>query len=322
MNSFVYKIDEWTSAEYLSELQASAREQRPTLYQAKKNIKTKSQTYIISENFNQPIEYRPIIKFSTTTAVFDVTMKLIDSTSRSEIIRKSSWGLNVEEVSKYSKNLSKINLKKATRTEVHNIKDILQPTTDNNPFGTKPILILEKLPFNIYSNEYLVYTGSDNVIFENKNYIGLNKTIVPLYPFDNILKFSILEKGGFLGSQIYDLNGLKNLKLSIKSDENNLEFDVYKDSDENEFDLGKVVFKIPKTKYNDLRKINSLGYNIFYINGIDDSENRIIIYSGIFLPYDSSQNVRNLESSFSFLKSKNHLKIKKLKRYQKNQRKK
>lgn len=38
MNSFVYKIDEWTSAEYLSELQASAREQRPTLYQGEQKF--------------------------------------------------------------------------------------------------------------------------------------------------------------------------------------------------------------------------------------------------------------------------------------------
>ncbi len=264
-----------------------------------KNIKTKSQTYIITENFNQPIEYRPIIKFSTTTAVIDVTMKLIDNTNGAQIVRKSSWGINVENISKYSRNLSKINLRKALRTEVHNIKDILQPTISNNPFGTKPILILEKLPFNIYSNDYNVYTGPDNVTFERNNWMGLNKIIVPLYPFDNILKFSILEKGGFLGYQVYDLNRVVNLKLVIKSDEKVLEFDVYRDSDENEFELGKVVFKVPKVKYNELKKINLLGYNIFYITGIDEFENKIIIYSGLFLPYDSDQNVRKLESDFS-----------------------
>lgn len=264
-----------------------------------KNIKTKSQTYVITENFNQPIEYRPIIKFSTTTAVIDVTMKLIDNISGSAISRKSSWGINVEDVSKYSRNLSKINLKKASKTEVFNIKDILQPTTSNDPFGTKPILVLEKMPFNIYSNNYYAYTGSDNVVFENKNWIGLNKIAVYMYPFDNILKFSILEKGGFLGYQVYDFNRLTDIKLIIKSDEKSLEFDVYKDSDENEFDLGKVVFKIPKSKYNDLRKINLLGYNIFYITGLNENGDRDIIYSGLFTPYDSDTNVRKLESDFA-----------------------
>jgi hypothetical protein len=264
-----------------------------------KNIKTKSQTYVITENFNQPIEYRPIIKFSTTTAVIDVTMKLIDNTSGSVISRRSSWGINVENISKYSRNLSKLNLRKATKTEVFNIKDILQPTTSNDPFGTKPILILEKLPFNLYSNDYYAYTGPDNVVFEKKNWIGLNKIVISLYPFDNILKFSILEKGGFLGYQIYDLNKVTNIKLVIKSDDKILEFDVYKDSDENEFELGKVVFKIPKTKYNDLRKINSIGYNIFYITGLNENEDRDIIYSGLFIPYDSDVNVRKLESDFA-----------------------
>ncbi len=264
-----------------------------------KNIKTKSQTYVITENFNQPIEYRPIIKFSTTTAVIDVTMKLIDNTNGAQITRKSSWGINPETVSKYSRNLSKINLRKASKTEVYNIKDILQPTVSNNPFGTKPILILEKLPFNVYSNDYYVYTGPDNVVFEKNNWIGLNKIQIPVYPFDNILKFSILEKGGFLGYQVYDLNKVTDLKLCIKADEKNIEFDVYRDSDENEFELGKIVFKIPKVKYNELKKLNLAGYSVFYITGIDESENRLIIYSGIFLPYDADQNVRKLESDFS-----------------------
>lgn len=38
MNSYVYKVDEWTSEEYLQELQTSARKQRPTLYQGEQKF--------------------------------------------------------------------------------------------------------------------------------------------------------------------------------------------------------------------------------------------------------------------------------------------
>ena len=38
MNSYVYKVDEWTSKEYLQELQSSARKQRPTLYQGEQKF--------------------------------------------------------------------------------------------------------------------------------------------------------------------------------------------------------------------------------------------------------------------------------------------
>lgn len=38
MNSYVYKVGEWTSKEYLQELQSSARKQRPTLYQGEQKF--------------------------------------------------------------------------------------------------------------------------------------------------------------------------------------------------------------------------------------------------------------------------------------------
>ena len=38
MNSYVFAVDEWTSKEYLQELQSSARKQRPTLYQGEQKF--------------------------------------------------------------------------------------------------------------------------------------------------------------------------------------------------------------------------------------------------------------------------------------------
>jgi len=262
-----------------------------------KGTKVNSQTYIVNEEFNKPIEYRPILKFSTTTAAIDVTLSLVDSVSGSKMTRKSSIGIIQEDVSKYSKSLSRIDIKKAIKKEVYNIKSIIQSNASNDDFGTKPILVLEKLPFNLFSSEFNISTESNSVLFENKTWLGLNKTLVPIFPFDNILKFSIIEKSG--DSQYpYDLTTIQNLKFTIKSDEKELNFDVYKDSDENQPEIGSVVFRVPLSKYKEIKKANLDGINSFYINGIDQYENRIIIYNGYFMTYDSPSNYRKMNSEF------------------------
>lgn len=262
-----------------------------------KNVKVGSQTYVVNEEFNKPIEYRPILKFSTTTALVEVTLSLVDSVSGVRVSRKSSVGIIQEKVSKYSKSLSRIDIKKAKKKEVYNIKNIIESNVSNDAFGSKPILVLEKLPFTLFSSNFLLFTGSDNIFFEKKAWLGLNRTVVPIYPFDNILKFSILEKEGS-SYYPYDLTTVRNLRFTIKSDLKEMNFDVYRDSDENDPELGHVVFRIPMSKYQEIKKANSDGVTAFYINAIDSSENRIIIYNGFFTPYDSSSNFRKINDAF------------------------
>jgi hypothetical protein len=50
--------------------------------------------------------------------------------------------------------LSKINLKLAKKPEVLNYRDVTVPRVGTENFGTRPILILEKVPFVIYSSSY------------------------------------------------------------------------------------------------------------------------------------------------------------------------
>ena len=83
---------------------------------------------ILTDDFNESIEYRPIIKYSTTTAVIDVEMRMIDAVDDSYIVRKASYGMLQDEVSKYSLRLSKINLKNAFKPKVYNIKNAINPS--------------------------------------------------------------------------------------------------------------------------------------------------------------------------------------------------
>ena len=96
------------------------------------NVRGKTITAEVIDNFNETIEFRPIIKASTTTAIIDVEMRLVDAVSESTITRRASYGMLQDEVSRYSLNLIKINLKNANKPKVYNTKL-------NRPVETKGI---------------------------------------------------------------------------------------------------------------------------------------------------------------------------------------
>jgi hypothetical protein len=141
------------------------------------NVKTKSYTFTVQDDFAEEIEFRPIFKYTTTTAIIDVTLRLININDNSVIERKASYGLlqgggqmmgsqingkittgnksgGGGDISKYSASLSKINLKTAKKPEVINYKEVTVPKVGMENFGTRPLLILEKLPFVIYSSSF------------------------------------------------------------------------------------------------------------------------------------------------------------------------
>jgi len=89
------------------------------------NIRGKTTTVTVHDGFNESVEYRPIIKFSTTTAIIDVEMRLIDSVDESYILRRSSYGMLQDEVSKYSTNMMKINLSNASKPKIYNVKNAI-----------------------------------------------------------------------------------------------------------------------------------------------------------------------------------------------------
>ena len=89
------------------------------------NIRGKTTTVTVHDGFNESIEYRPIIKFSTTTAIIDVEMRLVDSVDDSYILRRASYGMLQDEVSKYSTNMLKINLVNASKPKVYNVKNAI-----------------------------------------------------------------------------------------------------------------------------------------------------------------------------------------------------
>lgn len=122
-----------------------------TMYE--QNVRGKTVTALVTDNFNETIEYRPIIKYSTTTAIIDVEMRLIDAVDDSYIIRRASYGMLQDEVAKYSLNLIKINLKNASKPKIYNIKNSVDPALVgvSNSMGSLKLKKLPPIPAKITS---------------------------------------------------------------------------------------------------------------------------------------------------------------------------
>ena len=294
------------------------------------NIRGKTSTFTLSSNFNEPVEWRPIIKFSTTTAVIDVEMRLTDIQSGTSLLRRASYGILQDEVSKYSLNMTKINLSNANKPKIYNVKNSINlnsiggvnssnsfygkgtnkgisviKTVDNgdnnnnnnnnnNGVGINSVEIKEvRVSYPVLIDKFNIISKSENSVINNNTFYGIGKMQILIYPFDNVVKF-IVADGTNTTPNYLDLSGFTEIKLTFKDDKNIVDVPLYYDSKDVNLKLGQLIFKINQSKYNDIKNIYNVN-NIFYIIG-SNGVNSNVIYSGLFLTYDSSVNVKNMNN--------------------------
>ena len=301
-----------------------------TMYE--QNVRGKTSRMTIMDNFNETIEYRPIIKFSTTTAILDVEMRLIDSVDDSYIMRRASYGMLQDEVSKYSASLTKINLSNALKPKIYNIKNNIDASllgktnsmgkstvpTGKTGIGFKvgiatnkgaqmnngslidpnaPQTTIEtiKVPYPVLIEKFNVIGKSDNEIISKNLFYGNGKMQIQLYPFDNIIKF-IIATGDNTTPNYLDMSGLGDVKLTFKNDLTTIDFPLMQEANDIDLKMGQVVFKIPQSKFQSVKKIFTSGVNLFYITATNQSSTTLV-YTGLFQIFDTTGNVANLNQS-------------------------
>jgi len=296
-----------------------------TIYE--QNIRGKTTTITLTNNFNETVEYRPIIKHSTTTAIIDVELRLIDSVDQSYIIRRASYGMLQDEVSKYSLRMTKINIANASKPKVYNIKSSINPDLVGvaNSFGVIPInntpkspirpritldelnsnnnnsnnggnggVIVEqvKVPFPVLVDRFNIMAKSESSVLDESRFYGFGKIQILLYPFDNVISFTIAsgtnEKPKYL-----DLTGYSEILFTIKNDKTSISFSPFIESGEVDLANGIVVFKITQGKFSQIKQIFTSGINVFYITGTNSSTTSVV-YTGLFKIYDDMNNVGEL----------------------------
>ena len=288
-----------------------------TMYE--QNIRGKTTTVTVHENFNETIDYRPIIKYSTTTAIVDVEMRLIDSVDDSYIIRRASYGMLQDEVSKYSLNLTKINLLNANKPKIYNIKSNIDPSLVglSNSMGritlqnsatkgktgrvtqtsNKPIIQIEtvKVPFPLLIDRSNIVGKSDNASFNNTLFYGTGKITITLYTFDNIVTF-YLANGDANKPDYLNLSTYGDIKMVFKTDSKYFEFPLYLESGAIDLSIGQIAFKVTQNKYPEIKKIYESGVNLFYITSYVQNITSVI-YTGLYKIHDNLANVAGLNQA-------------------------
>ena len=260
-----------------------------TMYE--QNIKGKTMKVTVNNDFLNKVEYRPIIKYSTTTAVIEVQMNLIDAVDNSQITRIASYGMLQDQVSKYSLKLMKINLDNANKPKIYNYKNVNTYVPANVSVSTA--LEAVKVPYPILSDKYNVVAKSDSVTFGKDTFFGIGKMMTVLYPFDNVLKIVVADQITSNQVQYLDMTNLGEIKLSIKNTNVSVDVPLYTESDSVNLSSGFLAFKIPSGRFSDIRKIYESGINVFYVTSTQ-LNTTTVIYSGLFTTYDSLDNVSNL----------------------------
>ena len=277
-----------------------------TVYE--ENIKGKTQVFTVTESFGEEIEFRPIIKFSTTTAVIDVQMRMIDAVDESTILRRASYGMLQDQIAKYSLNLTKININNANKPKVYNLKGGLDLNTLSkngglsnalSGFGNSNVQIEQvRVPFPVFQDRTYVVAKSNSVKIESDTFYGMGKLQLTIYPFDNVVTIIVAEQANEDAVKYLDLNNGSTLKLVFKNEQLVQEARLYTESDEIDLENGVLVFRLEKSQISDVRKIFNSGTNVFYITSTpQNNSTTTIVYSGTYIMYDSNKNVTSLNDA-------------------------
>lgn len=279
------------------------------------NIRGKTIKITVTDNFNEKVEYRPIIKFSTTTAVVDVEMRMIDSVDSSMIYRRASYGMLQDEVAKYSSSMTKINLTNANKPKIYSLKNFtglnlsglggggvggLIPgsniTTVVQPVNVDRTVLVDK--FNLIAK-------SDNVSIGSNVFYGIGKLKIILQPFDNLVKFTIAKdvsveqvpgtnpQGNLaynVTPEYLDMTNMGEISFVIKNTILKFETGLYVESNSINLSLGQVVFRIPESSMRDIKSIFESGATVFYITSRLNSVSTVV-YSGLYDIFDSLANI-------------------------------
>jgi hypothetical protein len=264
------------------------------------NIKRNTQTFRVNEGFNEPVEFRPVIKFSSTTAIIEVIMRLTDQVDESTITKRASYGLLPDEISKYSRSLVRLNVNGIKKPVIYNSRNSSAPTQEGN-FEYKPQKTIEtiRVPYPLLTERNNVVLKTESSLINGKEFKGFGKLKLVIDPFDNIIKFSI-AKSVEDKVEYFNLLEMGEINLIFKNPNEEIKSSIYRQSEDNDLEKGTIVFKLDRSKIERIRRIFQSGVNIFYITSTIESTNeRTVLYQGTFIPTDSVDYVNDLARDFT-----------------------
>lgn len=277
------------------------------------NIKGKTTTFRVENDFTEIIEYRPIIKYSTSSCIIDVEMKLINKSDGNIVLRKGAYGMKSDQLSKYLINRKKINVRNIFKPKIYSKNQFSKYRIDELGKSPTPENVIEvPVPELLSVSGYVSGKGGNNLNveinnrkmvacyskqalnrvsrekIENYHYFGLLK--IGIKPFDNLFKF-ILAYRYSNNKQLepLDLTNCEDLKLVFKNDDTIIEFNQFFSS-ETVAKLGMCQFIVTENKFKEIKNLFTSGITTWYITTTNKGF-RNVIYSGIYSLLDTAESV-------------------------------
>ena len=215
-----------------------------------------------------------------------------------------------DEVSKFSRYLTKINLSNSLMPKIYNTRN----NNSSSNYQVSPIMNIQtvSLPFSVLVDSANVVAQSDNVISGANLYYGEGKLILLIKPFDTYIKLYLFNTGSSAttntgitasfgtgtASQIetiypFDLTSYGTINLTFKNSQYQYDFPLYTNNADVDVSKGIVAFLVPSSSVSNLRNLIINGPSPFYITSTVQNSTSVV-YSGLFDLYDSASNLNNL----------------------------
>lgn len=241
----------------------------------------------VYQDFYKQISYRPIFKFTNTTAGIRVDMKLVNAVDSSLVTKSSELAIVGNNVAKYGKYVTPINVSNAIKPKLYNSKPdtLVLPSNDvlNSHIKRKISnkVEIKNVPYPVLTNLYNVIAHDATVNNNSGTFYGLGDLELILTPFDNVIKIKIAKQVTSTSVESFAFPTSNSvIQMIFKSATGELRIPLYMESNEVNLAAGVLIFKISANDQAQLKKIYQAN-KIFYItittNGIETA-----VYDGTF----------------------------------------
>lgn len=255
------------------------------------SISTFNTTFVQTEEYDQPILFRPIIKNSNVASGFFINyvLRIYNETDNTQIVKKST--LFYRNTSKYGKRLSQVNL---GSNAVNKIYNTLADTSSNRSLTN----FVNSIRPSVGETKYVpvavdttnILAGSSIVTLDgvtinqlaNIQYFSEGEATITLSKVsDNFVKFKVAQKDGD-STKAVSLVNAENIELILKS--GNILATINHDPSFPDIDLGvgEILFKITKSTAARFDESDAnLNADKFYINIINGGTSSLLYHGNV-----------------------------------------
>jgi hypothetical protein len=239
-------------------------------------IETSSTSVTKVADWDEPMKFRPIIKYANTATSFaiDVVMRIYNQTENTQIVKNAS--ITYMNAPKYGARMMKVNIASTNnltrvyntlpdRQATRNVAQVLNSAMPKSQIKYAPTFV-----------ERVDITASpENVTLQDGSIASLGTGgQLTISPFDAYVKFTV-SKTDNGEEKLISFNNVENVKLTFNSGLSFNNVEIYKDIDGSK---GELLFQISKANAGKIRGLENKEYYL----SVDNGSTETMIYKGTY----------------------------------------